>query len=92
MLYLCKRARPDLQTVISFLTTHVTRPDKDDWNKLRQCIWYLRGSKDLFLTLEMDNGIAVKWWIDASFAVHPDMRSYTGGTMSLGKGSIYSMS
>jgi hypothetical protein len=92
MLYLCKRARPDLQTAISFLTTRVTRPDKDDWNKLRRCIRYLRGSKDLFLTLETDNGIAVKWWIDASFAVHPDMRSHTGGTMSLGKGSIYSMS
>jgi hypothetical protein len=34
----------------------------------------------------------VKWWIDASFAVHPDMKSHTGRTMSLGKGSIYSMS
>jgi hypothetical protein len=50
-------------------------------------------SKDLYLTLEMDDGIAIKWWwIDGSFAVHPDMRSHTGGTMSLGKGSIYSMS
>jgi hypothetical protein len=34
----------------------------------------------------------VKWWIDASFAVHPDMRSHTGNTMSLGKGSVYSTS
>jgi hypothetical protein len=29
----------------------------------------------------------MKWWVDGSFAVHPDMRSHTGGTMSLGKGS-----
>jgi hypothetical protein len=35
MLYLCKRAQPDVQTAISFLTTRVTWPDKDDWNKLR---------------------------------------------------------
>jgi hypothetical protein len=34
----------------------------------------------------------VKWWIDASFAVHPDMKSHTGGTMSLGKGSVYCLS
>ena len=34
----------------------------------------------------------IKWWVDASFAVHQDMRSHTGGTMSLGKGSIYSAS
>jgi hypothetical protein len=40
----------------------------------------------------MDDGIAIKWWIDASFTVHPDMRSHTGGTMSLGKGSTYSLS
>ena len=33
-----------------------------------------------------------KWWIDASFAVHPDMRSHTGGAMTLGKGAIYGTS
>jgi hypothetical protein len=92
MLYLCKRARPDLQTAISFLTTRVTQPGRDDWKKLRQQIKYLRGSKDLYLTLKTDDDIAIKWWIDASFAVHPDMRRHTGGTISLGKGSIYSMS
>ena len=34
----------------------------------------------------------VKWWVDASFAVHPDMRSHTGAVMSIGKGAIYSSS
>jgi len=34
----------------------------------------------------------MKWWIDASFAVHQDMCSHTGATMSLGKGGIYSSS
>ena len=29
--YLCKRARPELQTAISFLMTWVTQPDEDDW-------------------------------------------------------------
>jgi hypothetical protein len=92
LLYLCKRARPDLQTAISFLTTRVIHPDEDDWKKLTRCIRYLRDSKDLFLTLEAASDLAIKWWIDASFAVHPNMRSHTGGTMSLGKGSLYSFS
>ena len=44
------------------------------------------------LTLEADNLQMIKWWVDASFAVHANMRSHTGATMSLGKGSIYSAS
>ena len=31
LLFLCMRARPDIQTAISFLTTRVKDPDKDDW-------------------------------------------------------------
>ena len=48
--------------------------------------------KDLILTLEVREGMAIKWYIDASFAVHPDMQSHLGGTMTVGKGSIYSFS
>ena len=32
------------------------------------------------------------WSVDAAFAVHPDMRSHTGGSMTLGKGSAVSVS
>jgi Reverse transcriptase (RNA-dependent DNA polymerase) len=92
LLYLCKRARPDLQPTVAFLTTRVVQPTVEDWKKLARGIRYLRGSKDRFLTLEAGEGIDIKWWIDASFAVHPDMRSHTGNTMSLGKGSVYSTS
>jgi len=42
--------------------------------------------------LEADSLSVFKWWVDASFAVHPDMKSHTGATMSLGKGSVVSMS
>jgi hypothetical protein len=33
-----------------------------------------------------------KWWVDASYAVHPDMKSHTGGAFTLGKGVIYGTS
>jgi hypothetical protein len=92
LLFLCKRARPDIQTPVAFLTTRVTQPDVDDYKKLGRVIKYLRGMPDLALTLEADNTHVVKWWIDSSFGVHRDMRSHTGGTMSLGKGSVYSTS
>lgn len=38
LLYLCKRARPDLQMTVSFLTMQVTQPDIDDGKKLGWCI------------------------------------------------------
>jgi KUP system potassium uptake protein len=34
----------------------------------------------------------IKWWVDAAFAVHHDMHSQTGVTMSMGKGSVYASS
>ena len=92
LLYLCKRARPDIQTAVSFLCTRVQGPDRDDWKKLARCVRYLRGTPKLCLTLQMDQKVNVRWWIDASFGVHPDLRSHTGATMSLGKGSVYSIS
>ena len=92
ILFLCKRARPDVQTAVAFLCTRVKSPDVDDMKKLRRLVCYLRHTKELCLTLEADNLQIVKWWVDASFAVHPDMRSHTGGVLSLGKGAIYSTS
>ena len=32
------------------------------------------------------------WWADAAFAVHPDMKSHTGGLLSYGKGAIHTVS
>ena len=87
-----KRARPDIQTAVAFLTTRVTKPDVDDEKKLARVMKYLRGTTELTLTLEVGDLTVMKWWVDASYAVHPDMRSHTGGTFSLGKGSIYSTS
>ena len=31
LLFLCKQARPDVETLVLFLTTRVTQPDKDYW-------------------------------------------------------------
>ncbi|GAX11354.1 hypothetical protein FisN_22Lu047 [Fistulifera solaris] len=92
MLYLCKRARPDLQTAIAFLCTRVKAPDEDDWKKLTRVLKYLQSTSELSLTLEADNLEELQWWVDASFAVHLDKRSHTGGILTLGRGAVYSTS
>ena len=92
LLYLAKRARPDIGTAIAFLTTRVINPNSDDWNKLVRCIRYLGSTPNLTLTLSANNVPLCKWWVDASYAVHPDCRSQTGSMMTLGKGAILSSS
>ncbi len=92
LLFLAKRGRPDIQVAIAFLTTRVKSRDEDDYKKLARVIRYLRMTKGLNLTLEAKNTHIIKWWVDASFAVQKDMKSHTGGTMSMGKGSVYSTS
>ena len=44
------------------------------------------------LILTASDPHVIQWWVDASFAVHPDMKSHMGATMSTGRGSIYSLS
>jgi hypothetical protein len=92
LLFVCKRARPDIQTAVAFLCTRVQYPDVDDYKKLVRVIKYLRKTKDMPLRLEAESLKIAKWWVDASYAVHPDMKSHTGGVFSLGRGGIYGTS
>jgi hypothetical protein len=85
-LYATKRARPDTCTAIAFLTTRVREPDLEDWSKLGHLMKYLRGTKLLPLILSAAGSGILKWWVDGSFAVHPNMRGHTGGGLSMGRG------
>jgi len=90
LLYLLRRTRQDIQMVRAFLCMRVQSPDEDDYKKQTGVMEYLHTSKDLTLTLEP--GEHPNWWVDSSYAVHPDMRSHSGIFMSLGKGAAYSTS
>jgi hypothetical protein len=89
LLFVSQRSRPDIQTAVAFLSTRVKAPDRDDYKNLRRVMQYLRGSLDLTRTMEADGTGIARWWIDASFAVHPSMRGHTGGVLTLGKGAAY---
>jgi hypothetical protein len=55
-------------------------------------MFYLNGSKEEDLFLVVDDQHVIKWDVDASFAVHKDFRSHTGGAMSYGTGVPTSIS
>ncbi len=84
--YVTKRARPDIFLAIAFMTTRVKGPDIDNWCKLCHLVEYLQSTCDLPLILGADSTGVLSWYVDASFAVHPDMRGHTGGAMTMGRG------
>jgi hypothetical protein len=85
-MFVCKRARPDIQTPVAYLCTRVSKSDSSDWRKLQHMMSYLKGTMDLVLTLGIDNIRVLKWYVDASFAVHKDFKSHTGGGLTMGTG------
>ena len=90
LLYLSKRARPDILMPVAFLTKRVTKPQVEDMKKLERTIQYIRGTKDLGFTLRVEDTITVTCHIDASFGV--DMKSHTVSAITLGKGVVYAKS
>ncbi len=73
MSHVTKRARPDISLVIAFQTMRVRSPDTDDLGKLSHLVEYLRGDRDRPLILGAENEGMLMWYVDASFAVHPNM-------------------
>ena len=67
------------------MTTKVKAPDEDNWSKLVHLVQYLRGTSKCSLTLIGNRSGILKSWVDAFFAVHPNMWGYSGGGLSFGR-------
>ena len=91
-LFACKRARPDIQHVIAYLFARVRKPNEDDWRKLLRLLQFINDTRDDVLTLSADDLSVITWYVDASFAVHPDFKSHTGAVMTYGQGAIQAIS
>ena len=91
-MFLCKRGRQDIQPGIAFLATRTSEPNEGDWEKLKKLMVFLKVTQDDMMSMSADDSATIKWMIDAAFAVHPDMKSHTGATLSLGTGVICSVS
>ena len=86
-LYVAKRVRPDLQVSVAFLCKQVKTPNIGDWKKLGRLVRYVHATIHLPLILGSVGLGNMVWSIDASFAVHMDMKSQTGYCLTLGMGS-----
>jgi hypothetical protein len=71
LLYLVKRARPDLLTV-SFLTTRFQVPTVQDWSKLERAIRYIRSTKVLGIRQEAGKMLTKIAYVEASFVAQPN--------------------
>ncbi|CAJ1938572.1 unnamed protein product [Cylindrotheca closterium] len=91
-LFLTKRARLDMHPTVAILASQVQNPNQSDWHKLVRLMTYMHSTKKWHLTLSADNLQVMKWFVDASFAVHPDFKSHTGGVMTMGGGAMQAMS
>jgi hypothetical protein len=92
LLYLSKRARPDIQVAVAVLTTRVQEPTKQDGARLTRVLQYLRHTKHKKLILNA-SGKHIELPIDSSYAVHPKTRkSHTGVQISLGRGTVFAAS
>ena len=80
-LFLCKRARPDIQPIFTVLCTRVKSPNENNWNKLVWMLKYLNSTNKDKLTISKGSEQAIErldCLVDAAFAVLPDMKGHTG--------------
>ena len=85
LMYLCKRARSDIKSALSYLCTKVSKPNQGDSAKLDRVLDFLKATKGDKRIIGATNLDKLMTWVDASYA----MRSHTGGMMSFGIGALH---
>jgi len=89
LLYLSKRARPDIIAVVGFLCMRVKDPTLEDWEKLGKLLGYLKGTKDFVMRLKPNALFCVVMYVDASFSAHPDGKSHSGVVVKVGGTPVF---
>jgi hypothetical protein len=84
LLYLAKRARPDILTVISFLCTRVTAPTVEDMFKLNHLLGYLHATRDQVLVVNKARNDQLTMYVDAAYALHEKGESHSGVVIAIG--------
>ena len=55
-------------------------------------IKYIQDKRDDEMTLDINDMNMADWYADTAFVVHADTKSQTGGVLTMGKGSIQTIS
>ena len=77
---------------ISFLSTRVGKCNEKDYGKLRRLVNYTHTTLDEESVIGIEDIGIMHTYVDASYAVQPNMRSHSGGEISYGIGLIASTS
>jgi hypothetical protein len=98
LLWLARTSRPDILYAVNQLGAHAINPNSSHVTAVRRVLRYLKGTKDLKMTLKKADNIILRAFVDADYAGEPEendhpMRSLTGMIAYIhGVGPIYSQS
>ena len=81
LIYCTCRGRKDLQTLISFLSKRRLACNEHDYGKLWRLVHYTHGTMDAEDIIGMKDLGRMVTFVDASCAVHANMRSHTGAAI-----------
>ena len=84
LMWIARLCRNDILFAISFLSTKVKQPTTNDMKKLDHILKYLNFTKD-YKTKYQPQSLQLFAYIDASYALHKDMKGQTGIIITLGK-------
>ena len=88
-LYITKRARPDLETTVAFLTKRVSKSDVYDWKKLEILLTRVMNTINDKCIIGAKSLTHFYMWIDTEYSVYANMRGNTGGAISMGYGILH---
>ena len=88
LLHVCKRARPDIEPAVAYFTTRVQKSTITDWWKLIRTLKWLKCTIADVRVMGIDDSGSLHTYVDVAYGVHVDLRSQTGGVMSMGHGTF----
>ena len=59
---------------VAFITKSAKKLDGYDWVKIKQVLKYIKVMRKMKLTLSVGDMPVVRWWVEASHAVHVNCR------------------
>ena len=88
LMHVALRARGDLCPTLSFLSSRVAAPTKQDQQKLKRLLEFVLRTINDKSYLGADDLTKFAMYVDVAFAVHADRKSHTGGVISFGTGGL----
>jgi hypothetical protein len=97
LLFVARKVRPDILTIVSYLSSKVQVPNVSDRSKLERLLKYLNSTDDFTYLIggkivNDDDTFDVNCYIDSSHGVHEDLRGQTGIVVKLRNATVYARS